>query len=76
MNFDSNTDDTLGRDGLNTSATPSITLLNQMIGASPAPRMLEPFEIDLLRKSKGEVFEATRGHTGKAAPAVKVGAVS
>ena len=71
MNFDSDTNDTLGRDCLNTSLTPSIALLNRMIGKSPAPRMLEPAEIDLLRKSKEEVFKVTRGHVGKVAPAVK-----
>ena len=60
MNFDSDTDDTLRRDGLNTSPTPSIALLNQKIGTSPAPRMLEPSEIDLLRQSKKEVAEVTR----------------
>ena len=71
MNFDSDTDDTLGRDGLNTSPTPSIVLLNQKLGTSPAPRMLEPSEIDLLRKSKEEVFKVTRGHVGTVDPAVK-----
>ena len=71
MNVESDTDDTLRRDGSTTSATPSIALLNQIIGTSPAPRMLEPFEIDLLRKSKEEVFKVTRGQIGKVGPAVK-----
>ena len=71
MNFDSDMDDTLRRGGLNTSATPSIALLNQKLGISPAPRMLEQSEIDLLRKSKEEVFKVGRGHIGKVAPEVK-----
>ena len=71
MNFDSDTDDTLGRDGLNTSPTPSLALLNQKIGTSPTPRMLDQSEIDLLRKSKDEVFKVTRERIGKAAPEAK-----
>ena len=71
MNFDGDMDDILRRGGLNTSATPSIVLLNQKLGTSPAPRMLEQFEIDLLRKSKEEVFKVGRGHIGKVAPAVE-----
>lgn len=71
MNFDSDTDDTLGRDGLNTSPTPSIALLNQKIGTSPAPRMLDQSEIDLLRKSKEEVLKVTREQVGKATSEVK-----
>ena len=71
MNFDSDMDDTLRRGGLNTSATPSIALLNQKLGTSPAPRMLEQSEIDLLRKSKEEVFKVTREDIGKVAPKVK-----
>ena len=71
MNFDGDTDDTLRRDGLDTSPTPSIALLNQKIGTSPAPRMLEPSEIDLLRKSKEEVFKVTGEHIEKATSAVK-----
>lgn len=71
MKPDSGTDDTLELDGLNTSVTPSIALLHQMIGISPAPRMLEPFEIELLRKSKEEVFEATRGQIAKVVPVVE-----
>ena len=71
MNFDSDMDDTSSGGGLNTSATPSIALLNQKLGTSPAPRMLEQSEIDLLRKSKEEVFKVGRGHIGKVAPKVK-----
>ena len=71
MNYNSDMDDTLRRGGLDTSATPSIALLNQKLGTSPAPRMLEQSEIDLLRKSKEEVFKVTRGDIGKVAPKVK-----
>ena len=71
MNFDSDMDDTLRHGGLNTSATPSIALLNQKLGTSPAPRMLEQSEIDLLRKSKEEVFKVRRGDIERVAPAVK-----
>ncbi len=67
MNFDSDTDDMLKCDGLDTSLTPSIALLYRKIGTSPAPRMLEQAEIDLLRKSKEEVFKVTRKEIGKVA---------
>ena len=40
--------------------TPSTALLNRLIGPSPAPRMLTPYEIDLLRQSKKEVDEVAR----------------
>ena len=36
--------------GTKISATPSITLLNRRLGTSPTPRMLTPYEIDLLRQ--------------------------
>ena len=45
--------------GGNTSATPSIALLNRRLGISPAPRMLTPYEIDLLRQCVKEVAEVT-----------------
>ncbi len=32
------------------SAIPSIALLNRRLGTSPAPRMLTPDEVDLLRR--------------------------
>ena len=43
--------------GGNTSATPSLALLNRRLGTSPAPRMLTPYEIDLLRQSKREMAQ-------------------
>ena len=57
MSSDGNTDRTSRSGGGNISATPSIALLNRRLGTSPAPRMLTPYEIDLLRKSAKEVAE-------------------
>lgn len=44
--------------GKKTMVTPSTALLNQKLGISPAPRMLTPSEIELLRQSKREMAEA------------------
>lgn len=41
-------------------STPSITLLNRMIGTSPAPRMLTPYEIHLLRQCAKETVAVAR----------------
>jgi hypothetical protein len=41
--------------GKNDSVTPSTALLNRKLGTSPAPRMLKPSEIALLRRSKQEI---------------------
>jgi len=41
--------------GKKDSVTPSTRLLNQKLGTSPAPRMLTPSEIALLRQSKQEI---------------------
>ena len=71
MTIDSEMDDTFERDGSGASLTPSLALLNRMIGTSPPPRMLEPHEIDLLRKSKEEVLRVTGGNMGKGDPADK-----
>ena len=68
MNIDSEMDDTFERDGSGASLTPSLALLNRMIGTSPPPRMLEPHEIDLLRKSKEEVLKIVKRHVEKAGP--------
>ena len=46
--------------GVSYSATPSIALLNRRLGTSPAPRMLTPYEIDLLRQCVKETAEVTR----------------
>ena len=39
----------------NTGLTPSVAKLKKLIGTSPAPRMLTPYEIELLRRSKQEI---------------------
>lgn len=36
-------------------ATPSVAILKRRLGPSPIPRMLTPFEIELLRRSKAEI---------------------
>jgi len=43
--------------GKENSVTPSTSLLNQKLGTLPAPRMLTPSEIELLRRSKQEIQE-------------------
>ena len=50
MSSSENMESTLKAGGANTSVTPSIALLNQRLGTSPAPRMLTPSEVDLLRQ--------------------------
>ena len=57
MNSDGSTDQISRSGGGSTSATPSIALLNRRLGTSPAPRMLTPYEIGLLRQSAKEVAE-------------------
>ena len=44
-----------GGKGENTRIPPSVAELQRLIGPSPAPRMLTPYEIELLRKSKREM---------------------
>ena len=41
----------------NTRTIPSAIKLQRLIGPSPAPRMLTPYEIELLRKSKREMAQ-------------------
>lgn len=43
----------------NTRLTPSTVKLKRLIGTSPAPRMLTPYEIELLRQAAKEVAEVT-----------------
>ena len=57
MSSNRNTDRTSRSGGGSISATPSIALLNRRLGTSPAPRMLTPYEIDLLRRSAKEASE-------------------
>jgi len=49
------TDPDSRRGGRNTSVTPSTASLIRRLRISPGPRMLTPFEIDLLRSSKREI---------------------
>ena len=56
MKSDNDADPTSKKDGGN-GVTPSTALLNRMLGTSPAPRMLTPYEIDLLRQSKKEMAQ-------------------
>ena len=56
MKSDNDTDQTSKKDGEN-GVTPSTALLNRMIGTSPAPRMLTPYEIRLLRQSAQEMSQ-------------------
>ena len=57
MNSAKNTARTSKSGGGNVSVTPSTALLNRKLGTSPAPRMLTPYEIGLLRRSKKEMAE-------------------
>ena len=57
MSSDGSMDRTSRSGGGSISATPSIALLNRRLGTSPAPRMLTPYEIDLLRQCAKEVAE-------------------
>ena len=57
MNSAGNTDQISRSGGEGISATPSIALLNRRLGTSPAPRMLTPYEIDLLRQCAKEASE-------------------
>ena len=47
-------------EGENTRSVPSAVKLKRLIGPSPAPRMLTPEEIELLRKSKREMDQVVR----------------
>ena len=60
MNSNNDTGRTSRNGGGNTSATPSLALLNRRLGTSPALRMLTPYEIDLLRQSKMEMAQVAR----------------
>ena len=54
-----NTDRTSKEDG-GYRSSPSADKLKQILGPSPTPRMLTPYEIELLRKSKREMAEIAR----------------
>ncbi len=53
-------DKTSRTSGANASVTATTLLLNQKLGTSPAPRMLTPSEIGLLRKSQQEIVGYVR----------------
>ncbi len=48
---------TLKNDAERGGITPAAVLLNRLIGPSPAPRMLTPYEINLLRQCVQEVAQ-------------------
>ena len=54
------TDRTSKDDGGNRSPTPSVAKLQRILGTSPTPRMLTPYEIELLRKCVQETAEVVR----------------
>ena len=60
MNSDNDAEQPLESDGENTGVTPSSAKLKRIIGTSPAYRMLTPYEIELLRKSKREMAQVVR----------------
>lgn len=55
-------DKSLNTGGKSDSVTPSTRLLNQRLGISSAPRMLTPYEIELLQQSKREIADYVRQH--------------
>lgn len=57
MNSDNDKARTLKNAGRKTSVTPSADLLNRILGTSPTPRMLTPYEIGLLQESKKEMVQ-------------------
>lgn len=57
MKSDEDTARTVKNAGENTSLTPSAALLNRILGTSPTPRMLTPYEIDLLQKCAEETIQ-------------------
>ena len=60
MNSPKNTGANSRNGGESFSATPSIALLNQKLGTSPAPRMLTQSEFALLTKCAEEVAQVTQ----------------
>ena len=60
MNSGNDMPTTSNSGGKSASATPSTASLNRKLGTSPAPRMLTPSEIDLLRRSKAETVQVSR----------------
>ena len=61
MNRDKDTRQPSEKDGKTAGLTPSVAKLKRIIGPSPSPRMLTPYEIELLRKSKQESDQIKSG---------------
>ena len=59
MNSDKGTAGASGSGGKDIPATPAIALLSRRLGTSPTPRMLTPYEIDLLRQCAKEIAAVT-----------------
>ena len=55
MNSDNDAKQPLESDDKITGLSPSAAKLKRIISPSPAPRMLTPYEIELLRNSKREI---------------------
>jgi hypothetical protein len=60
MNSGNDTARYLESSGKSISYTPSTGLLNRRLGASPTPRTLNKYEIELLRQSAREIAAVTR----------------
>lgn len=60
MNSGNDTARHLESSGKSISYTPSTDLLNRRLGTSPTPRMLNKYEIELLRQSAREIAAVTR----------------
>ena len=60
MNSENDTAQTLKNSDENFSTTPSVDALNRRLSTSPTPRMLTPYEIELLRQCADEVAQVTQ----------------
>lgn len=58
MSFDKTIKRTQKDGERNTSLTPATVKLNRLLGKSITPRMLTPYEIELLQQSKKEMAQA------------------
>lgn len=48
------------KNGETSCITPSTAKLNQLLASSPGPRNLTPYEVELLRQSAKEIYQALR----------------
>lgn len=60
MKSSKGTDRTSKGDGDKKPPTPSAAKLRQILGTSPTPRMLTPYEIELLRSAAQETAQVVR----------------